>query len=128
MMDVKLSTAGWYALFNKNVENSSDADLFIRKDGKIGLNVQALGYSGYVDADNWHRIVWTVKNSYLTIYMDGALVIASTAANTRWNLRSTGSLIFADNSAEDNDIYVSNVTLWSDYLTASQVSSLGKIK
>ena len=128
MMDVKLTKAGWYALFNKNVANSTDADLFIRTDGKIGLNVTMLGYAGNVSTDSWHRIVWTVKGSYLTIYVDGTLVIASTTANTRWNLRSDGSLIFADNSAEDNDIYVSNVTLWSDYLTASQVSSLGKIK
>lgn len=129
MMDLRINKASWYGLFQNDITNSRDASIFIKSSGAIGLNVVGCSYGGNISLGTWHRVVWTVKEGVLAIYVDGSLVVQGTNANTtRWTIAADGAYFFADNDGELGDIDIANITLWSDFLTKDQISNLGGVK
>jgi hypothetical protein len=130
---VDLSDA-WYPIIQTNLANTDDGDIFIRQNGSVGLNATGAGYSltGLVKANGWHRLVMVVKaGERLRIYLDGGLILTGNAdmtVNSRWSLSPQGVLLFADESNEDGNFTVAEVSIWDTALSPAQVANLGLIK
>lgn len=116
------STAKYHALLQTDPENDdNDGDLFINKDGKVGLAVNGFGYGGNVTLNEWHTIVFSVKDGVPTTYMDGALLVAGTAADNRFTLQGGYGLLFCDDGDEYDNIDVAQVAYWNKTLTLDEV-------
>lgn len=129
-MDIKLPAVGvWHSLLQTDLTNSTDANIFLSNTNQsIGLAMY--GYSATnILANTWYRLVISADlGTSLSYYLNGVALAAPTsipAKDSNFGLAPTGFLLFGDNDGEDNDIQVSNVTLYKDALTASQVASLG---
>lgn len=115
------STAKYHALLQTDPENDdNDGDLFINKDGKVGLAVNGFGYGGNVTLNEWHTIVFSVKDGVPTTYMDGALLVAGTAADNRFTLQGGYGLLFCDDGDEYDNIDVAQVAYWNKTLTLDE--------
>jgi predicted phosphodiesterase len=133
-MDVLIpaSSFGTYvSLFQTNPTNINDADCFIRNASVVGtIGCKATGYSSRaVVANTWYRIVISVDNgSFYRIYVDGTLWKEGTvqAVDDRFALESK-ILLFADESGEDNPIVCTNLAIWGQALTGTQISELGNV-
>ena len=129
MYDVRVSsTTNYHCLLQTSLANSGDGDVFINKSAQLGLSVSEWGYGGTVTSNTWHRIVLVVTDGIPNIYLNGSSVKAGTGANDRWRLAADGTLLFADDSGEDDDIDVAEIGFWDKALTSSQITNLGIIK
>ncbi|MDO9254679.1 MAG: metallophosphoesterase [Bacteroidales bacterium] len=125
--DFKVPAIGvWHSFFQTDMSNSNDGDFFINTSGNIG--VAAVGYSTFkISPNEWYRMVISVKNGeHFICYLDGIPLISGNIQDVdgRFSLESL-LLIFADEDGEDADIYCSELAIWSQALTAGQVSELG---
>ncbi len=126
-IDFKVESLGlWHCFFQTNPTNSNDGDCFINPSGNIG--VAATTYSpSAIRADEWYRLVVSVDNgSSFTYYLDGMQINAAAVQEIdgRFSL-DTFLLMFADEDGEDNDILVSEISIWDLALTSLQVETLG---
>lgn len=116
----------YHSLFQTNMSNTNDGDGFINTNSQIGIS--ATGYSGFAcKARRWYRIVLTVDlGSSLRYYVDGHKVLEGTsqAVDGTYSL-DPSVLFFADENGEDNNIYVSQLAIFNNCLTAAQVYGLG---
>lgn len=131
MFDIKIPATGrYYALFETNLANNDDADLFINKSGCLGKN--GSGFGGYsaaaVSTEVWYRVVYVCKAGTPTVYLNGSLAKQGTSSDNANRINANGLLLFADNSSEDNEMDVAEVRFWNTALTAIQVSNLGEIQ
>lgn len=125
--DFKVSSVGaWHSFFQTDINNSNDGDFFINPTGNIG--VAEVGYSAYTIIPNeWYRLVISVKNgNHFMCYLDGNPLISGNIQDIdgRFSLEKL-LLVFADENGEDAEIYCSELAIWSQALTAVQVSELG---
>jgi predicted phosphodiesterase len=128
MYDVKLAQPNaWCAMLQTNLKNTSDAALFISKDGAVGLYFSGFGYAGKLYADEWHRVVFVVRDNVPAVYIDGTLMRSGTNANDRWQADSTGMYLFCDNDKETADINVAEIRFWNQSLSDRQVATLGAV-
>lgn len=117
---------GYTAIYQNDLSNKKDGSFFIN-NGKLGLNSNGLGYNGTLTSGKWHRVVFVVKNSLPTIYLDGTKVGQATSANdAHWKM-SNGALFFLDNDGEEQVIETSEIRFWNEALTGQQVSRIGII-
>ena len=125
MIDLKvLNTYAYDGLFQTNLSNSNDADLFIAK-GQIGAGAMG-GYVGSIWGDFWHRIVFTNSEGSLKVYVDGDKVLEYATSETRWEIDPSFYLL-ADEDGEKQDTYVSEVAFWETPLTGEEVKELGGV-
>jgi hypothetical protein len=139
LMDIQYPAKGvYYTLYQTDLSNTSDGDLFIRPgDGSIGVG--ALGNTATpVPPDNlpsytlppgeWHRIVISVKlGAFYKIYVDGELHLHKDdlTDNGRYTLDPKGVIFFGDNDGEDADMDVAEVRIWDGALGATRIQALG---
>ena len=131
VMDISLPYAPasnhWYAMYQTDIGNTTDADWFINGDARMGVG--ATGYTNYTygRADEWYRIAISVKNGTQYIYYsDGVKRLEGEpmSVDGRFSL-GTKFLLFADQNGEDNNIDVADVKLYSRALTDEEIASLG---
>ncbi|MFH0866381.1 MAG: T9SS type A sorting domain-containing protein [Bacteroidota bacterium] len=127
MFDVMVDNPSEYhCLYQTNQANSNDGDVFINPFDQIGIS--GTGYTGFsLKANEWFRLVVTVDlGNSLQYYIDGKLVLdgVSQAVDGRYSLDPT-VLFFADDNGEDNLIYVTQVALFSSFLTSAEIHDLG---
>jgi formylglycine-generating enzyme required for sulfatase activity len=128
MFDVRYpSSSVWKTLYQANPANNDDGEVFIRPtNGDVGVG--DLGYSSNATSPNtWYRIVVAVDNgTSRRIYVNGTL----------WNSGNAGSLddrfalhpetlILGDEDGEDGQILISNLAVWGQPLTATEITGLG---
>jgi len=131
---VPTTAAGSYkTLLQTATANNNDGDLFINPGGQIGTTAGVGGYStNTVSAGNWYRIVMRVINgqtSGATIWVNGTKWYTGTTfggVDGRYGLEGQ-FLLFADNDGEDGTIHVSNVAIWNDAITDSDIISMGGV-
>jgi Icc-related predicted phosphoesterase len=114
----------WYSFMQTDLNNNNDADIFINKNGNIG--VTSIGYSPKsITTGKWHRLLISAQlGSYMNIYLDGELLLGTNSpANDRHALNAAGVLLFADEDGEDAAIDVAEITIWNKHLNATQVSN-----
>ncbi len=127
MMDIKISEDGlWYALMQTDTTNSNDADWFVSSKGKLGIKVT--GYSNpVVFANKWYRIAISIANGNKhDYYVNGVKVKTGVPQDIDGRFALTSKLLlFADESAEDNQITVSDIKLFSRALTDEEIAGFG---
>jgi hypothetical protein len=116
----------YYGLLQTNLNNNSDAVLFISNDGRLGLGI--MGYGGHVDTDTWYRILYVVKDGCPQIYENGELIRSATTSDDRWTMDKTGAFLFCDNDGETGTFDIAELDFWNFALSASQVARIGIIK
>ena len=125
MLDLKVFDSYAYnGLFQTNLSNGNDADLFIAK-GQIGAGAMG-GYVGGIWGDFWYRVVFTNSEGSLKVYVNGDKVIDYATSETRWEIDPTFYLL-ADDDGEKQDTYISEVAFWETPLTDAEVKELGSV-
>lgn len=124
----------WTALLQTSVENSNDGELFLNNNG-LGI---AGNYQGNIEFDSWNRIVVTISidesdNHVLSKYVNGTLIGTQTlsgnaSVGSRWTIDAdTGFLLFADETDETNDLYVSSFAFTPVVLDAETIAAMGGV-
>ena len=129
MMDIMVTNAGPYdGLFQTDVNNGNDGDLFIH-DNKIGIgSFTSPGYFGTINANTWYRVVLTYRDGKNILYLDGKKLATSNPDNNdRFKIQPFGFYLFCDEDGEKMENYVSNITFWESPLNDGQVYELGGI-
>jgi len=123
LMDVKMENTGVYnSLFQTNVANTNDGDLFIYRN-QIGMNALG-GYFGEINGDTWYRIVIVGgSDGKVRVYVNGELTITHDSEG-RWEIDPWGFYLFCDEDGEMTDTYVSEVAFWEYSLTNNEVRAL----
>ncbi|WP_417676847.1 LamG-like jellyroll fold domain-containing protein [Pseudodonghicola sp.] len=130
--DLNLSDlpANYHALFQTDVENGSDGDLFIRgSDG--GLGIDSI-YEGSVELNSWTRVAITVETegdtTTLNKYIDGALVGSQTVDTARFSLDAEkGFLVMGDNDGEVGTGYLAHFAFTTEVLDGAAIAALGGV-
>ena len=115
---------GYKALFQADIKNLTDAGLFF-KNNQVGLG-GSIGYVGNLQADKWYRLLFVVKNSKATLYLDGTKVGESTVTRDLWNITKE-ALLFADNDGEEGPVDVAGIRFWDLPLSATHAKRLGDV-
>ena len=125
MMDMMVPDAYSYdGLFQTNLSNNNDGDLFISKS-QIGAGAMG-GYVGCIWDEMWYRIVFTNSEGSLKVYVNGEKVVDYATSETRWEIDPAFYLL-CDEDGEKVDTYVSEVAFWETPLTDAEVSEMGGI-
>jgi len=117
---------GWNGLYLNDVNNKSDAALFI-KNGLVGSGQSGLSYHGDVVAGKWHRILFVVRGGYATVYLDGEKMGQSTSTYAGWTLLPD-VLLLMDNDGETKDNDVAEIRFWDVPLNDAQALELGGVE
>ena len=131
LMDVKIPTGSighWVSLYQTSTSNGNDADCFVGTDRTLGVG--DTGYSrNKVNGETWYRIVISVDNgSFYKIYVNGLPWLNGTAQSIdgRFSL-DPQILFFADDNGDDYPIQCTNLAIWGQALSDSDVSALGTV-
>ena len=125
MIDLKVPDAYAYdALFQTNLSNTNDGDLFISKS-QIGAGAMG-GYKGCIWNDMWYRVVFTNTGSAVKVFVNGKKVVDYATTETRWEI-DPYFYLHADEDGELSNTYFSEVAFWETPLTDEQVAELGSI-
>ncbi|MDQ8731495.1 metallophosphoesterase [Bradyrhizobium sp. LHD-71] len=130
---VPSATASAYtALFQTDIANNSDGDLFIHKTGATTGGIGIGGnYQGTFQFDAWQRVAFVFEdqgdgNLKLSKYINGTKVGEQTVAADRYTLdASKGALLFSDEDGETSPLYVSSVLVTDKVYTAAEIEGLG---
>ncbi|MDR0538083.1 MAG: hypothetical protein LBH04_08620 [Tannerellaceae bacterium] len=130
LFDVRVPALNlWYSLFQTSEANSDDGDLFIQKEGKVGVSQYTP--SPVIEAGKWYRIavVVDVQNgaSVCKYYINGEFSFAngSSSISSRMGIGKSFWL-FTDEDGEENDLDCAGFALWTDtMLTDEEISALG---
>ena len=104
----------WRSLWQTDLSDNSDGDLFISTGDGIGISSV---YDGVVTPDTWHRIALAIDltgpgSPVLTKFIDGVKVGNQTTGlsgrDGRFSL-DPAALFFADNDGDQNETYVSSL-------------------
>ena len=121
LMDIRPKNVSVYnALFQSDATNQSDADLFLNKASKLGINQSGLGYGGQVNQGIWHRIVFSVSDKCMSTYIDGKRVGVTYTPNDRWTLPDI-ALFFADEDGEEGIVDIAELRVWNTALNEKLV-------
>ena len=129
------TASSYTSLFQTDVTNNSDSELFIKmtgdKTGGIGISGT---YEGSFQYDAWQRVAFTFTDNgdgTLTLdkYIEGVKVGTQDVAADRFNLDvSKGALLFSDEDGENSDLYVSSVLVTDKVYSAAEIADLGAAK
>lgn len=126
------SPVQWHAFFQTDLQNTEDADYFMRASGSVDLIGRGgLGYSTEPLARNrWHRLVFTfdaTNQGEVRVYVDGVLFHTYTRPelDSRWALDPEAVLFFADESNENQPMYIGLLGVYAHPLSAAEVADLG---
>jgi hypothetical protein len=127
LVDFKVENATiWHTFYQTNPLNDDDGECFINTSGQIGT--WATTYTDMaVEPNAWYRLVISVENgNFYRYYINGKLAKEGTpqVIDDRHSIAPL-LLMFADNDGEDNEIFVSEVAIWSKALTSAEVARIG---
>jgi Ca2+-binding RTX toxin-like protein/3',5'-cyclic AMP phosphodiesterase CpdA len=125
----------YISLLQTDPSNTSDGDVFIRRNNGTGMaELGGGGYDGAFAYGEWQRIALVVDQGpdgtvTLTKYLNGTLIGSRVVDAERFKLDGEkGFLLFADEDGEMSDAYVNSVSFTEGVLTAEQVAALGGAK
>ena len=134
-VDFKVDELGkTYSIYQTDSTNTSDAELLIDKEGRIGHT--ALGYSNFkVKAGEWYRLVVNADlGNYIKLYVDGDSVHfgGKQAVDNNYAIQPRNGhnrlLFFADDNGEDGVISASAIVLYNRSLSSSDIKGLGSFE
>lgn len=124
------------ALFQTDVTNSGDAEIYLRNDGdtaSIGISGQ---YSGALSYGQWGRLALVFDTDAagkqtLSKYLDGTfigsqVVDGDVSDGSRWSISGKdGVLLFAEPNGFTSDIYANALYFTQDTLDAATIAAMG---
>ncbi len=129
VFDVRIPDYAWRGLYQTNMNNNTDAAVFINKSGQVGIGVSGYGYAGSVALNEWIRIAIVVKDGYPSTYINGKLLkISTTTHGNTWVMDKTGAYIFCDNDGETANLDIKGLYFWNKVLTNDQMTIMGVIE
>jgi hypothetical protein len=122
----------WRALFNANTNNDDDAELFVNRDGEIGIFND---YVGTMNPDTWYRfvIVFDLATNQMVRYLDGvnlqgtstsSLPLPEGNVDGQFSLNDA-VLFFSDNDGETAPVLVNVIQLRAGAMSPEEVAALG---
>lgn len=125
---------GWAGLFQTDVTNTTDADLYLQDDGGVGT----LGvYGGEFKFGQWNRVTISVTVEdgahVMRKYIDGTLVGTQTvdgnvADGSRWTIDADkGFLLFADRDNYTSEMFVNAVAFTPERLSDADIAAMGGV-
>ena len=135
IMDLKwpAESAGlWRSLFNTSTNNNNDAELFVERDGQIGIFND---YAGTLNPETWYRLVlvFDLATNQWVRYLDGvnplgtntsSLPLPEGRVDGQFSLNDA-VLFFSDNDGETAPVMVNVIQLRAGAMTAEEVAALG---
>jgi len=116
----------WLAIYQTDLQNSDDAELFIHEDIESGIG-KGRYFSG-VKFDTWQRIAVVVfgntEGGVSNLFIDGVLVGTIEHSDDLWAIESK-FLMFTDNNAETRNGYIDNILLTNKPLSELEVQLFG---
>ncbi len=135
MMDIYVPSAGvdqFVGLFQTDVTNKSDGELFIKKTGATTGGIGISGtYEGEFHFDAWQRLAFVVTdlgngNMELAKYINGVKVGTQSVDAARFTIDvASGALLFGDEDGENAQLYTSSVLLSDKAFSAAEIAVLG---
>ncbi len=147
IMDILWPTASanrWRSLYNTNLTNANDGDMFIDPSGGIGISSRySTPASGVVGANTWHRVAFVIgaadvqgggSEGLAYKFIDGRFVGGQggtgTAISSRWGLfanagASQGFVLFGDENGETAEAFVSSFKFVPRRMTQQEIEALG---
>ena len=128
VLDIKIPVLNRkYALFQTDIKNTTDAECFINRKGEFGADETWYSPTA-LKANEWYRIGVSIRNREIFIYyLDGFNIFRGypQRVDSIFSLDSNGLLLFADNNEEDNEIYISDIKIFSKALSNKEMQKLG---
>jgi len=132
-----LGGTGFTALYQTDVTNTTDAELYLREDAGAGT----IGISGVYDGafayGDWNRVAITLSVEsgahVLRKYIDGTLVGTQTvdgdvSDGSRWIIDGDqGFHLFAEPANFTSEIYANSVAFTTDVLSDADIAALGGV-
>lgn len=133
---LKPTTAGWTSLYQTDVTNSGDGEIFFRNDGATASFGISGNYDGALTYGEWGRVALVYRTDEtgrqtLFKYLDGVLldsqVVDSDVSNgSRWSIDTAkGFLLLSDNDGETSDVYLNAVHFTPVALDGAEIAALG---
>lgn len=136
VMDVLIpNETDWFALFQTDPGNGSDAEFYLRNDGD---GTGSLGISSVYQGDfkygEWQRVAFSFEKQandtyIIKKYIDGVFVGQQTDAyrGGRFDIDPTkGILLFSDDGSDTSRGYANSVLFSDRVLTAAEIAGFGK--
>lgn len=132
------TTAGFTSLFQTDITNVGDGEMFLRNDGATASLGISGNYDGALEYGQWGRVAMTFQTNAagqqtLTKYLDGVLldtqVVDTDVSNgSRWSINAeTGFLLLSDNDGDTSDVVLNAVHFTTDVLDAAAIAALGGV-
>lgn len=124
--------ANYAGLFQTDLTNSSDSDLFLRwtGEGVYGTGISGQ-YEGAASGAGWHRIGFTIAdqgdgNALLVKYIDGVRVGQQSVATSRFTIDGDkGFLVLTDEDGEVAGGFLAGFAFTDVALSGEQMQALG---
>ncbi|MEO1472204.1 MAG: hypothetical protein AAFV86_24495, partial [Pseudomonadota bacterium] len=125
------------ALYQTDVTNSGDAEIYFRDDGAT-TSFGILGdYDGAIEYGTWNRIAITleqdgdaqVMHKYLNgAFLDSQQVDGDVTDGSRWSIDAdTGFLLFSEPNGFTSELFTNAVTFTPDVLSEGEIAALGGV-
>ena len=124
----------WTSLFQTQLANSNDAEVYLRNDGdgtgSFGINGV---YNGDFQYGEWQRVAFTLERQgtsntvVLKTYIDGALVGTQSINDAgRFSVDAArGILLFSDDGGDTSGGYLNSLLFSDRVLTAAEIAGFG---
>ena len=120
----------FYSLFQTNLTNTGDAEIFIRNTNPATIGVGATGYNGSVTAGEWHRLYLSFKPGNVNFFLDGVQITNSTTSDTRFRVDLNGIILCGGPWAkkDDNEFDVAEISIWNGAISFDDIKELEGIE
>lgn len=131
--EFKLPAVGrFYSLFQTELANTADAEIFVRSAIPPTIGVGATGYAGggLIEAGKWHRLYLSFKPGDVKFFIDGQQFLSSTTSDARFRMSTTGVILCGGpwTKKDDNEFDIAEISIWNGALTLDNVKELEGIE
>lgn len=131
--EFKIPAVGrFYSLFQTELANTLDAEIFIRSAIPPTIGVGATGYAGggLIEAGKWHRLYLSFKPGDVKFFIDGQLFNSSTTSDARFRMSTDGVILCGGpwTKKDDNEFDIAEISIWNGALTLDNVKELEGIE
>ena len=148
IMDLLYPALGWSSLWQTDLSNVSDGDVFFNGSGGLGVSSS---YQGTLTSGEWHRIVlaFDLTKRELGKYIDGTSVLTAAVGSSplgshdaqylststsptagggvdlRWSLAASALLLGDEGGGDVSPVYVSSVQIRNGRMTDASIAAMG---
>ncbi|RZL66370.1 MAG: hypothetical protein EOP29_29095, partial [Rhodococcus sp. (in: high G+C Gram-positive bacteria)] len=135
VMDMLIpNSASWTSIFQTQLNNTNDAELYLENvngTGRFGVDGS---YHGAFKYGEWQRVAFTIERQgtsndvVLKKYIEGQFVGSQTIKDAyRFTIDSEkGFALFSDDGSDTSEGFVSSILFSNKVLTADQITSFGR--